>query len=621
MADDFARLGADGFEQLSQALALCVFGPGTKVFGDGPDGGREATFDGKVPYPSSAEPWNGYGVVQTKYKARIGTATENATWFLQQVRAEMDAWTDPTKRRVRDGRQPQYLVFITNVPLSSTPGTGGKDKVAALVREYLARLPLLDLAVWDADQCSRLLDLYPELRKAFAGLTTANEVMHELIRQLRERPQPVQVPTSTPARPEFRPGQSGYERPFQQAYDAVGGRRVLGDALDVVQEVGGGVLQHFEGGPLGAAAVICAPFDHPAVVVDHDAWDAWQRIGGSGGGVAAIGYPALDEGQQRFIDTNWTRVRLVGATWGRGTNRVHQGELVRSRDGLPLWRTEVVFDSEASRHADWRTEHGDQAKMDLRLAVAGELPLHPAKLRITEARREQMLLAVAATGLDDLIRQFGTRYGASPSSDAWHEVDDEHRNNARSATYRYLLADQSGRVIVRAGIKIDLPLAYSQVVTVLAEIRIDFDAVQPAAAEGDVVPVPSNLAVQLDELISFFASAWQVSSTALLLAGTDDPSGAEPAGAPRLEFYIQNERPEHSGDPRPRRLLDMVDLTPFGRARTQNTRRLAAGVTTPVGLDPTDVARHAVAALEWIAEDFGFTNPRVPEELHRRAPR
>jgi hypothetical protein len=61
---DLTRLGDREFEHLSQALALKVLGPGIGVFGDGPDGGREAAFEGPMRFPEPGTPWNGYGVVQ-----------------------------------------------------------------------------------------------------------------------------------------------------------------------------------------------------------------------------------------------------------------------------------------------------------------------------------------------------------------------------------------------------------------------------------------------------------------------------------------------------------------------------------------------------------------------------
>ena len=67
---DLSQLSSRSFEQLLQALAAKVLGPGVGVFGDGPDGGREATFHGKVPYPYDDDSWEGYGVLQAKFRQR-----------------------------------------------------------------------------------------------------------------------------------------------------------------------------------------------------------------------------------------------------------------------------------------------------------------------------------------------------------------------------------------------------------------------------------------------------------------------------------------------------------------------------------------------------------------------
>jgi hypothetical protein len=43
---ELTRLVGRAFEQLIVSLCRKEFGPGVKDFGDGPDGGREATFEG-----------------------------------------------------------------------------------------------------------------------------------------------------------------------------------------------------------------------------------------------------------------------------------------------------------------------------------------------------------------------------------------------------------------------------------------------------------------------------------------------------------------------------------------------------------------------------------------------
>ncbi|MFD4354510.1 hypothetical protein ACFWPX_18295 [Nocardia sp. NPDC058518] len=68
---DIDRLGDRAFEQLVVSLAAHVPGPGIQAFGDGTDGGREATFDGPINWSSTTfEPsgrWSGYTVLQAKF--------------------------------------------------------------------------------------------------------------------------------------------------------------------------------------------------------------------------------------------------------------------------------------------------------------------------------------------------------------------------------------------------------------------------------------------------------------------------------------------------------------------------------------------------------------------------
>ncbi len=80
-------------------------------------------------YPSLDEPWDGYGVLQAKLKETTGT-NQDTSWFLGRVKAEMDAWTNPAKRRVIDGRVAEYLIFKTNVSLS---GTGARRSISSAV--------------------------------------------------------------------------------------------------------------------------------------------------------------------------------------------------------------------------------------------------------------------------------------------------------------------------------------------------------------------------------------------------------------------------------------------------------------------------------------------------------
>src|SRR5437588_7356284 len=71
MADyNLTGLNPRDFEHLVQSLGKKIIAPGLTPFGDGPDGGREATFDGKMSYPSISTSWDGYLIVQCKFHKR-----------------------------------------------------------------------------------------------------------------------------------------------------------------------------------------------------------------------------------------------------------------------------------------------------------------------------------------------------------------------------------------------------------------------------------------------------------------------------------------------------------------------------------------------------------------------
>ncbi|MGW5049798.1 hypothetical protein [Actinokineospora sp. NPDC004072] len=140
MRYDLTRLGAQEFEEMSQALAIAVLGGAVSVFGSGPDGGREATFEGLMRYPQpepATGPWDGYGVLQAKFRRTAARTGPDTDWFLGEVRKELNSWIHPNTGRVKRGRLPQYLIFTTNVVLSPDPGRGGIDRVEKLIRHYV----------------------------------------------------------------------------------------------------------------------------------------------------------------------------------------------------------------------------------------------------------------------------------------------------------------------------------------------------------------------------------------------------------------------------------------------------------------------------------------------------
>src|SRR5580693_5210293 len=98
---NLSGLSQDSFEQLIQALSLKIIGPGGVIFGSGPDGAREATFEGRMFYPSAAEPWQGYLVVQAKFLQKpTGETDKDGKWLLDALSGELSKFAD-TKRRLK----------------------------------------------------------------------------------------------------------------------------------------------------------------------------------------------------------------------------------------------------------------------------------------------------------------------------------------------------------------------------------------------------------------------------------------------------------------------------------------------------------------------------------------
>lgn len=175
---DFTGLSPRSFEQMIQALSYKVLGPGLVIFGDGPDGGREATFSGRpANFPSATDVWDGYVVVQAKFCQRPkGKPAEDARWVSNELKKELDSFAARGSKR----RKPEYYILVTNVVLSPARCRGGKDKIADLIGKYAKRLGIKEYRVWDYDQLCRYLDADQDVRNAYRVWITPGDVLAKL---------------------------------------------------------------------------------------------------------------------------------------------------------------------------------------------------------------------------------------------------------------------------------------------------------------------------------------------------------------------------------------------------------------------------------------------------------
>jgi hypothetical protein len=185
---DLSRIGPREFEQLSQALVQKYLGAAVEVFGDGPDGGREATFKGTSTWSEGegAQSWNGYHVIQVKYHHRSACDTREINWLRDQLRREFIHWTNPDSGRRRRGHLPEYLLVITNALLTPAEN-GGIRQIGELVESFRDALKLKDWKIWHYDKICRLLDDSYDIRRAYSGLITPGDVFADIHHLLGSR--------------------------------------------------------------------------------------------------------------------------------------------------------------------------------------------------------------------------------------------------------------------------------------------------------------------------------------------------------------------------------------------------------------------------------------------------
>ena len=509
MVYDLTRMGERPFEDLCRALAVHVLGPGIQAFGDGPDGGREAAFEGRLRYSTSATgPWEGYGILQAKYR-RVGIGTKDVDWLRRQITKELDAWSDPNKKRVTEGRVPEYLIIATNVRLSSAARTGGIDRITTLLTGYANRIGLKGSALWEANQLTMYLNAYPAVSAKFAEFITAGDMLAKAFDKLDG----IGVPPE-PERQRVGQGQPGNERAFLAAYRAAGGTAVLGEATSQVYDDGPGWVQQFAGGPGRGPVVLCAHHEHPAIAVDADLWDAICNAGAGSGRLDAVGYPVVTAPSPSFIAVDVDEVRLAGGSWGPGL-------LVRQPDGQWRWDAQTRFSFDTRERGRWTASLD---KMDLRLRCAARIEWVADELSIDGAKRRRLEAAFPDGPLRGIIAEVAHHLGVDAAAATWQRTpDSEGYNDRRFASYRLVVPGTDGRTALGFWARFQLPDGLQSTVISMVDMRVDFAAVGVDHGQTVVKRVDPTHRLGDKQLQRFFTAGWLTVARLLPLAATDDP--------------------------------------------------------------------------------------------------
>ena len=181
MSYNLNRLGSQNFEHLVQALSKKIIGEGVSIYGAGPDGQREATFHGKAPYPSETECWEGYWVIQAKFK-EPNTKKADFPWIKECFEEEMNGFRE---KQGKGKTIPNNYLFFTNIVLTPVAEKGIKDKIEELAKEYNDLIP--NIHIIGADDINRFLDGHRDVAVAYASYILSGDILSYLYNDVQAR--------------------------------------------------------------------------------------------------------------------------------------------------------------------------------------------------------------------------------------------------------------------------------------------------------------------------------------------------------------------------------------------------------------------------------------------------
>lgn len=182
MKYDLNKLNPTDFEDFIQSLSKRLLGNGSISFGEGTDGGREAEFNGSAPFPSTTNSWDGYWVIQAKFKSiTVADEAKDFNWVKNQLSNELQKYKT---RKIKVKRPDNYLLF-TNVVLTAKPVTGGRDKANKLQEEYEKLYGINHIRIISYDDISNYLDANRDLAISYSPFILPGDVLSKLLTLLK----------------------------------------------------------------------------------------------------------------------------------------------------------------------------------------------------------------------------------------------------------------------------------------------------------------------------------------------------------------------------------------------------------------------------------------------------
>lgn len=186
---DLSRLNSRSFERLVRAVCFKEFGASGTVFSSGPDGGRDFAVDGKIS-GYEAKGWNGYLVVQAKFRERLLGGASDVGWLIKEIKGELKKYknNDSLKR-------PKYYVLASNVYLSGADGgtsvrgrpvKSGYTKIFEELEKWKSEIGVDDFDIWPADKIIDLLANAADIRRTYLAWISSGDVLHAAIKNIEK---------------------------------------------------------------------------------------------------------------------------------------------------------------------------------------------------------------------------------------------------------------------------------------------------------------------------------------------------------------------------------------------------------------------------------------------------
>ncbi|MCR2805410.1 NACHT domain-containing protein [Paenibacillus soyae] len=170
----FIRFNSRDFEHMIQSLTKSIFGNGSIIFGDGPDGGREATFDGECRFPSDTNRWSGYWIIQAKFKNKTDNDNDYL-WVKSQFEKEMKGFEERLKKGFK---APNNYIFFTNVNLTGVLESGSRDKMNKLIEKY--NYLIKNILIFGESDICRFLDNNRDVAVTYSSFILPGDVLSSL---------------------------------------------------------------------------------------------------------------------------------------------------------------------------------------------------------------------------------------------------------------------------------------------------------------------------------------------------------------------------------------------------------------------------------------------------------